>query len=90
MALTNFCAGGRNFESFSEDPLLTGLIAASFVRGLQAQGIATSPKHFLANEAENGRRWSDSVVAERALREIYLEPFRIVVEQADPWCIMTA
>ncbi|CAG7557403.1 unnamed protein product [Fusarium equiseti] len=90
MALTDFCVGGRNFESFSEDPLLTGLIAASFVKGLQAQGIATSPKHFLANEAENGRRWSDSVIAERALREIYLEPFRIVVEQADPWCIMTA
>ncbi|KAF9775991.1 hypothetical protein IL306_005879 [Fusarium sp. DS 682] len=81
---------GRNFESFSEDPLLTGLIAASFVNGLQAQGIATSPKHFLANEAENGRRWSDSVIEERALREIYLEPFRIVLEQADPWCIMTA
>ncbi|KAH7183337.1 glycoside hydrolase superfamily [Fusarium flagelliforme] len=81
---------GRNFESFSEDPLLSGLIAASFVKGLQAQGIATSPKHFLANEAENGRRWSDSVIDERALREIYLEPFRIVVEQADPWCIMTA
>ncbi|KAH7208625.1 glycoside hydrolase superfamily [Fusarium oxysporum] len=81
---------GRNFESFSEDPLLTGIVAASFVNGLQAQGIATSPKHFLANEAENGRRWSDSVIEERALREIYLEPFRIVVEQADPWCIMTA
>ncbi|KAM0076213.1 hypothetical protein ACKRZS_011700 [Fusarium odoratissimum] len=81
---------GRNFESFSEDPLLTGLVAASFVNGLQAQGIATSPKHFLANEAENGRRWSDSVIEERALREIYIEPFRIVVEQADPWCIMTA
>ncbi|KAJ9425854.1 hypothetical protein FOXG_02555 [Fusarium oxysporum f. sp. lycopersici 4287] len=81
---------GRNFESFSEDPLLTGLVAASFVNGLQAQGIATSPKHFLANEAENGRRWSDSVIEQRALREIYLEPFRIVVEQADPWCIMTA
>ncbi|KAF5625211.1 beta-glucosidase [Fusarium sp. NRRL 25303] len=82
--------GGRNFESYSEDPLLSGLIAASFVNGLQAQGIATSPKHFLANEAENGRRWSDSVIEERALREIYLEPFKIVVEQADPWCIMTA
>ncbi|KAF5622718.1 beta-glucosidase H [Fusarium tjaetaba] len=81
---------GRNFESFSEDPLLSGLIAASFVNGLQAQGIATSPKHFLANEAENGRRWSDSIIDERALREIYLEPFRIVVEQADPWSIMTA
>ncbi|CEF86475.1 hypothetical protein FGSG_11181 [Fusarium graminearum PH-1] len=81
---------GRNFESFSEDPLLSGLIAASFVQGLQAQGIATSPKHFLANEAENGRRWSDSVIQERALREIYLEPFRIVVQKADPWAIMTA
>ncbi|RGP78804.1 hypothetical protein FLONG3_3002 [Fusarium longipes] len=81
---------GRNFESFSEDPLLSGLVAASFVKGLQAQGIATSPKHFLANEAENGRRWSDSVIDERAMREIYLEPFRIVVERADPWCIMTA
>ncbi|KAM0300652.1 hypothetical protein ACHAPM_005929 [Fusarium culmorum] len=81
---------GRNFESFSEDPLLSGLIAASFVQGLQAQGIATSPKHFLANEAENGRRWSDSVIQERALREIYLESFRIVVEKADPWAIMTA
>lgn len=82
--------GGRNFESFSEDPLLTGVVAAAFVRELQAHGIATSPKHFLANEAENGRRWSDSTIDERALREIYLEPFRIVVEQANPWCIMTA
>ncbi|KAF4417221.1 glycoside hydrolase family 3 [Fusarium acutatum] len=81
---------GRNFESFSEDPFLSGFIAASFVNGLQSQGIATSPKHFLAKEAENGPLWSDSVVQERALREIYLEPFRIVVEQADPWCIMTA
>ncbi|KAF4337263.1 glycoside hydrolase family 3 [Fusarium beomiforme] len=81
---------GRNFESFSEDPLLSGLVAVAFVKRLQAHGIATSPKHFLANEAENGRRWSDSIIDERALREIYLEPFRIVVEQADPWCIMTA
>ncbi|KAH7171658.1 glycoside hydrolase superfamily [Fusarium sp. MPI-SDFR-AT-0072] len=80
----------RNFQSFGEDPLLSGLVAASFVNGLQAQGIATSPKHFLANEAENGRRCSDSVIEERALREIYLEPFRIVVEQAVPWCIVTA
>jgi beta-glucosidase len=88
-ASTDF-VGGRNFESFSEDPLLSGLVAASFVKGLQAQGIAASPKHFLANEAENGRQWSDSVIEERALREIYLEPFRIVVEEADPWCIMTA
>ncbi|KAL9570957.1 hypothetical protein ACKAV7_005294 [Fusarium commune] len=77
----------RNFQSFGEDPLLSGLVAASFVNGLQAQGIATSPKHFLANEAENGRRWSDSDIEERALREIYLEPLRIVVEQAVTWCI---
>lgn len=82
--------GGRNFESFSEDPLLSGLLGAAYVKGLQSQGIAASPKHFIANEAEDGRRWSDSVMSERALREIYLEPFRIMVQQADPWAIMTA
>lgn len=66
------------------------MIATAYVRGLQSQGIAACPKHFLANEMENGRRWCDSVVDERALREIYLEPFRMVVKEGDPWTLMTA
>ena len=82
--------GGRNFEYFSEDPLLAGRMAAAYVRGIQSQGVAASPKHYAANSQELRRMASDSVVDERTLREIYLTAFGIVVETARPRTIMSA
>ncbi|KAH7039886.1 glycoside hydrolase superfamily [Microdochium trichocladiopsis] len=85
-----YLLNGRNFESYSEDPLLSGYIAAAYINGVQSQGVSACPKHFLANEVENGRRWSDSVIDERTLREIYLEPFRILIRHSSPLALMTA
>ncbi|KAL3450828.1 glycoside hydrolase superfamily [Aspergillus insuetus] len=82
--------GGRNFEAFSEDPLLTGTLASEYVRGLQSERVAATVKHFFANEQETRRFVVDEVISERAIREIYLKPFETVVKEADPWCIMTA
>ncbi|HEX8864785.1 MAG TPA: glycoside hydrolase family 3 N-terminal domain-containing protein, partial [Lentzea sp.] len=82
--------GGRLFEAYSEDPLLTGAFATAYVQGLQDKGIAATPKHFVANESETERRTVSSAVDEKTLRELYLLPFEMVVEDAAPWAIMAA
>ena len=82
--------GGRLFEAYSEDPLLTGRLAAAYVRGLQGHGIGACLKHLVANEAETERHTVNSVVDESTLRELYLLPFEIAVEDSQPWSIMAA
>lgn len=81
--------GGRSFEYFSEDPLLSGRLAAAYVRGIQSRGVAATPKHFAVNSQELIRMASDSVVDERTLRELYLTGFEIVVRESAPWALMT-
>lgn len=82
--------GGRGFESFSEDPYLAGVATSSVVNGIQSQGVAATVKHFVCNDLEDQRFSSNSIVTERALREIYLEPFRLAVRDSNPQCFMTA
>ena len=81
---------GRNFEYFSEDPLLAGKQAAGLVRGVQSERIAATPKHFALNNKETNRRNCDSRASERAIREIYLKQFEIIVKEAHPWSVMTS
>jgi beta-glucosidase len=82
--------GGRLFEAYSEDPLLTGKLAAAYVNGLQGKGVGACLKHLVANESETLRNYMSSVVSEEALREVYLLPFEIAVEESQPWSIMAA
>jgi hypothetical protein len=82
--------GGRVFESFSEDPLLTGRLAAAYVRGLQEHGVAACLKHLVGNEAETERHTVDVRIDETTLREVYLLPFEIAVADADAWLLMAA
>ncbi len=81
---------GRNFEYFSEDPYLTGILGTEYVKGLQDQNVGACVKHFAVNNQENRRRTIDAIIDERTLREIYLKAFETILEEAKPWSIMSA
>ncbi|MBI4940466.1 MAG: glycoside hydrolase family 3 protein, partial [Actinobacteria bacterium] len=82
--------GGRHFECFSEDPLLTARVGSAFVRGVQAGGVAATVKHYVANDSETDRMTVDVRMDERTLREVYLAPFEHIVAAARPWAVMAS
>jgi len=81
---------GRNFECYSEDPFLSGMLASAYIKGIQDKGKGACIKHFVANDQEYERKSMSSEVDERTLREIYLEPFRIAIRNSNPWAVMSA